>query len=178
MNVFARRSLASELGVDVRVGVDNTASTAGAGGCSADAAVSSNLTPHFGRIEDSFAALRPSGAISSQRVTNEQERYFALRETADAIGEDLEGLFERYSSDRLARLESRQPDALGRRSRYRVTKANAAAGWKETYDQPAGSLFAAQSMEEALRDLASASEPEAGDANIIDLERRLALLAS
>jgi hypothetical protein len=109
-------------------------------------------------------------------VTPEQERYFVLRESADALGEDLDRLFDRYESGRLARLETGQPDALGRRSRYRVTKFTARSTWEQPFEQPARSLFSAQSMEEALRELAAAAEPEPGDADLLDLDRRMALL--
>jgi ATP-dependent Clp protease ATP-binding subunit ClpA len=130
----------------------------------------------LGRIEDDFACLRPSGPVTSRRVTPEQERYFALRELADSLGEELDKLFDRYSDDRLARLEARLPDAIGRRSRYRAIKPTSSPSWRETYEQPARSIFAAQSMEEALRELAESAEPEPGDADLIALERRLALL--
>jgi Holliday junction resolvasome RuvABC ATP-dependent DNA helicase subunit len=130
----------------------------------------------LGRNEDDLAALRPTGALSSRRVTPGQERYFALRELADSLGDELDRLFDRYTDDRLSRLESRQPDAIGRRSRYRAVKPTSSPTWKENYEQPARSIFAAQSMEEALRDLADSAEPEPGDADLIDFERRLALL--
>jgi hypothetical protein len=134
------------------------------------------LDAMVGRIEDDFAALRPTGPVSSRRVTPEQERYFALREMTDALGEDLDRLFDRYTDDRLSRLEARQPDSIGRKSRYRAVKPTASPTWKESYEQPARSIFAAQSMEEALRELADSAEPEPGDADLIDLDRRLALL--
>ncbi|HKB01056.1 MAG TPA: AAA family ATPase [Gemmataceae bacterium] len=134
------------------------------------------MDAELGRIEDDFAKLRPSGAVSARRVTPEQERYFVLRDTADALGEDLDRLFDRYESNRLARLEASQPDAIGRRSRYRVTKFTARSTWEQPFEQPAASIFSAQSMEEALRELAAAAEPEPGDADVLDLERRMALL--
>jgi ATP-dependent Clp protease ATP-binding subunit ClpA len=133
------------------------------------------LDAMLGRIEDDFARLRPSGPITARRVTTEQERYFTLRDLADSIGEELDRLFDRYAEDRLSKLDSRQPDALGRKSRYRTLKANSLDdNWGAR--QPSRSLISAQSMEEALRDLAGAAEPEPGDADILDLERQLALL--
>jgi ATP-dependent Clp protease ATP-binding subunit ClpA len=128
----------------------------------------------LGRIEDDFARQRPTEAISARRITPEQDRYFALREMSDALGAQLDRLFDRYTDDRLARLEARQPAAIGRKSRYRTVKLPSSS-WRE-YDQPARSVFAAQSMEEALRELAGAAEPEPGDADLLDVERQLALL--
>jgi ATP-dependent Clp protease ATP-binding subunit ClpA len=129
----------------------------------------------LGRIEDDFAHLRPSGSITSGRVTSEQERYFALRELADSLGEELDKLFDRYTDDRLSRLESRQPEAIGRRSRYRAIKVHSLSlDWNE--QQPSRSLLSAQSMEEALRELAETAEPVPGDEDLVDLERRLSLL--
>ena len=109
-------------------------------------------------------------------MTPEQERYFVLRELADTIGEDLDRRFERYSDDRLARLEVRQPDSLGRESRYRAIKVRATPNYNRPGGPTSQSPLSAQSMEEAMRDLAAAAEPEAGDADLLDLERRLALL--
>jgi hypothetical protein len=142
--------------------------------------------PPLDRLEDLEAALdaierrvgpiRPSGPIRAGQITAEQERYFVLRDLADEIGRALDRLFDRYSDDRLARLEARQPDALGRKARYRVKKVPFGEPWKETYEQPSRSVLTAQEFEEALRDLVARAEPEAGDADLIDLERRLALL--
>lgn len=134
------------------------------------------LDTRLGQIEESFAHLRPTGAISAKRITPEQERYFAMRELADNLNEQFERLFDRYSDDRLARLQARQPSALGRKSRYRAIKAATQSIWMESYDQRKRSVFAAQSMEEAIRDLADLAEPEPGDADLLELERRLALL--
>ncbi|HVK09712.1 MAG TPA: AAA family ATPase [Gemmataceae bacterium] len=127
-------------------------------------------------VEATFAHLRPAGPVS-RRVTVDQERYFVLRELADRIGEEMDRLFDRYESDRVSRLETRQPDALGRKSRYRVIKVRLRGTFPAAgIAQPDRSLMAAQSMEEALRDLADTAEPEPGDADLIDLGRRLALL--
>jgi hypothetical protein len=130
----------------------------------------------LGRIEDEVARLRPAGPVLGRQVTPEQERYFVLRELADAIGEDLDRLFARYSDDRLARLDGRTQAELGRRSRFRVVRGTGyPAAWRNSPLQPFR-VFADGSMEEALRDLAASAEPEAGDADLLDLERRLALL--
>jgi ATP-dependent Clp protease ATP-binding subunit ClpC len=134
------------------------------------------MDAELGRIEDDFARLRPSGPVSARRVTPEQERYFVLRDMADALGEDLDRLFDRYESNRLARLEARQPDAIGRKSRYRAIKLRAITDYDRPTAPHSRSIVAAQSMEEALRELAAAAEPEPGDADLLDLERRLALL--
>jgi hypothetical protein len=127
-------------------------------------------------MEDDLAALRPTGPVSARRVTPEHERYFVLRHAADALGEDLDRLFDQYEGDRLARLESRQPDALGRRSRYRAIKLRSITNYDRPTVPPGRSILAAQTMEEALRELAGTAEPEPGDADLLDLERRLALL--
>ena len=126
-------------------------------------------------IEGRIRPLRPTGPISSHRVSGDQERYFALRELADAIGEDLDRLFDRYSDDRLARLEARPRDGLGRKSRYRVLKGGGfPSAWRSSLEPYR--LFSDQTVEEALRDLAATAEPEAGDADLLDVERRAALL--
>jgi ATP-dependent Clp protease ATP-binding subunit ClpA len=130
----------------------------------------------LGEVEDRIRPLRPSGPISSHRVSPDAERYFVLRERADAIGEDLDRLFDRHSDDRLARLESRQPDAPGRKSRYRAIKLRTTHNYNRPTEPPNRSLLAAQSMEEAVRELAATAEPEAGDADLLDLDRRVALL--
>src|SRR5262249_1519401 len=127
-------------------------------------------------IERRIGPMRPSGPIRAGQITPDQERYFVLRDLGDEIGRALDRLFDRYSDDRLARLEARQPDALGRKSRYRAIKLRATHNCNRPTEPPNRSLLAAQSMEEAIRDLAAAAEPEAGDADLIVLERRLALL--
>jgi hypothetical protein len=135
------------------------------------------LDAALGAVESHIATLRPTGPIQARQVTAEQERYFVLRELADALGKELDRLFDRHSDDRLARLEARQPDALGRKSRYRTIKVRmrpTADNWDPI--PPTRSLLAAQSMEEGIRELVINAEPEAGDADLIDLERRLALL--
>jgi ATP-dependent Clp protease ATP-binding subunit ClpC len=130
-------------------------------------------------VEATFAPLRPTGPIS-RTVTPDQERYFVLRDLADEIGAELDRLFDRYEDNRLARLEARQPDALGKKARYRAIKRNRLPGpdraGRGTPSPPAGSFLSAQGMEEALRDLADTAEPEPGDADLLDLGRRLALL--
>jgi ATP-dependent Clp protease ATP-binding subunit ClpC len=134
------------------------------------------IDAELGRMEDDLAALRPTGPVSARRVTPEHERYFVLRHAADALGDDLDRLFDQYEGDRLARLESRQPDALGRRSRYRAIKLRSITNYDRPTVPPGRSILAAQTMEEALRELAGTAEPEPGDADLLDLERRLALL--
>jgi ATP-dependent Clp protease ATP-binding subunit ClpA len=134
------------------------------------------LDAALSRIENDITRIRPTGPVSARRVTPEQERYFVLRETADSIGEDLDRLFDRRSDDRLARLEARQPDALGRKSRYRAIKLRAITNYDRPTQPPNRSFLAAQTMEEAVRDLAASAVPEPGDADLLDLERRLALL--
>ena len=130
----------------------------------------------LGSIEEHITPLRPTGPIRGRAVTPEQESYFVLRELADEIGKELDHLFDRYSDDRLARLESRIAPATGRKSRYRTIKIWAITNYNHPNAAPSRSILTAQSMEEAIRDLAAAAEPEPGDADLLELERRLALL--
>ncbi len=170
VNVFANPDRAGELQVDVRA--LEVASPR-------DIQQSPELPPReklvqleilLDRVEESFTHLRPGGAISAGKITPEQERYFALRGLVDAIGEELDRLFDRYSDDRLARLEASQSGALGRKSRYRQMSN------RRTGAALLMGVQSARSMEEGLRELSESAEPEPGDADLLDLERQLALL--
>lgn len=183
VNVFAAgdvRQQAGQSGADLHVDIRALEMAAPVRGPAPDEVAPvdrlEQLDAILGRIEDDFARRRPTEAISARRITAEQERYFALREMADTLGAQLDRLFDIYADDRLSRLQARQPAAIGRKSRYRTIKAPAHSSWRESYEQPARSVFAAQSMEEAIRELAGAAEPEPGDADLLDLERQLALL--
>src|SRR5262249_7080103 len=137
------------------------------------------------RIADAWAALdriaavldsiRPKGSVISGKVSAEHERYFALKELADAIGETLNRHEARREDSRLARLEGRQPDAVGRRPRYRAIKLKK-IGFDLEESQPLRSIASAESMEDALRELFESAEPLPEDADLFDVENRLALL--
>jgi hypothetical protein len=138
------------------------------------------LDSELGDTEQELDRLRPKEAVSAKKITPEQERYFALRGLVDAISEELDRLFELYSPDRIARLQSRQPETIGRKSRYRRVKANrmrvswAIAGRSDKTPNP--DALSAASMEESLNELSESAETEEGDADILDLEQQLALL--
>jgi hypothetical protein len=179
VNVYASNEIAdgpAQLEVDVRALEFASPFTTPAGPELAPLDRLEQIDAALGRIEDDIAHMRPEGPVSARRVSPEQEQYFVVRELADAIGEDLDRLFDRHSDDRLARLEGRMQAELGRRSRFRVVRGTGyPAAWRNS---PLESfrVFADGSMEEALRDLAATAEPEAGDADQLDLERRLGLL--
>src|SRR5262249_6601109 len=126
-------------------------------------------------IDELLASLRPRGAVSSGKVSTEHERYFALKELADAISDTLNAYENRLDEAKRSRLEGRQPDAIGRKARYRAIKVKA-LGWDHWDSQPLGSMLSATSMEEALRELFDAAEPLPGDADLFDMENQLALL--
>ena len=70
-------------------------------------------------IDEVLDAIRPKGAVSSKKVSAEHERYFAvLKELADAIGATLNAYEDRLADAKLARLEGRQPDSVGRKARF------------------------------------------------------------
>ncbi|HYH67941.1 MAG TPA: AAA family ATPase [Urbifossiella sp.] len=126
------------------------------------------------RIEARIAALRPAAGAVVGRVTAEQERYFALKEQARAVAADLERVEER--DDRTHDLVARQPEAVGRKSRYRALKRTR-LGRGHDAQQPYSSFLSAVSMEEAVRELMEDAEPVDADGELLDLENRLALLA-
>lgn len=126
------------------------------------------------RIEERIATLRPAAGVVAGRVTAEQERYFALKDQARAITADLERIEER--SDRTLDLVARQPEAVGRKSRYRAIKRTR-LGTNHLAQQPFRSLLAAESMEQAVHELMEEAEPIDTDGELFDLENRLALLA-
>ena len=129
----------------------------------------------LGRIEDDFARHRPKEPISARGVTLEQGAILPCGRWPTQLEQNSIG--SSIVTPTIGwRLQARQPAAIGRKSRYRTIKAPAHSSWRESYEQPARSVFAAQSMEEALRELAGSAEPEDGDADLLDLERQLALL--
>lgn len=135
------------------------------------------LDERLASIEDSFAHWRPKGAITAGKITPEQERYYTLHDHAEKLGTELEQLYERYEQSRLARLDSSLTQNIGKKTRYRAMKIRERLNWTGNFgSQPASSQLAAQSLEEAMSDLFTRAEPEAGNGELLDLERQLALL--
>ena len=120
-------------------------------------------------------SIRPRGSLVSGKVSLDQERYFALKELADAIVDTLNGYENRLEDNKNAKLEGRQPEATGRKMRIRAFKVK-----QLRYDhhntQPFKSLTSAESMEEAIRDLFETAEPLPDDDDLFEMENRLALL--
>jgi ATP-dependent Clp protease ATP-binding subunit ClpA len=130
------------------------------------------------RTEGLIASLRPPTGVVTATVTAAQERYFALKEVARGIAATLDRVAERAAPPRTVLFEGRQPEAVGRRPRYRVVKtrgvgAAAYHGWA----QPFRSVLSAVSMEEAIRELLETTDPADPDVDLFELENRLALLA-
>src|SRR5207342_2180771 len=103
------------------------------------------------------------------------ERYFALKELADAIGATLNIYENRLEDRRQSYMETAQPEATGRRARYRAIKPQALRH-DHAQAQPLSSLASAENMEQALRELFEESEPLPDDQDLFDVENRLALL--
>lgn len=125
------------------------------------------------RVEAEIDRLRPRGAITRQ-VTTEQERYFVLKELATRIGEALDAMFASEEDSRLARLEARQPDSLGRRSRFGAVTVSQRMRGHSSPDRR--TLASTQSFEESIRDLAASAVPVDEDPDMIDLEHQMRLL--
>ena len=130
----------------------------------------------LGRANEKIASLRTRDAIISRRITPEQERYFALKELSGEIEEELDLLEEISESKQHLYLEARQPEATGRKVRYRAVKHF------PTFDnylgaQPFQSILSAIQMEEAIRELLDAAEPIDPDQDLFTIENRLALLS-
>jgi ATP-dependent Clp protease ATP-binding subunit ClpA len=127
------------------------------------------------RADEVIDALRPARPVAAGAVTPEHERYFALKELADAIGATLNDYENRLEDRKTAYAEGGQPPASARRARYRHI-----APPKNDYDLDGGSalrqLASAESMEQAVRELFDRSEPLPDDQDLFDLENRLALL--
>jgi DNA polymerase III delta prime subunit len=126
-------------------------------------------------IEIILDSVRPKGSVDSGKVSVEHERYFTLKELADGIRDILTEYENRLEDNRMARLEGRQPDAVGRRARYRAMKVRQ---FRHDHheNQPFRSISSATSMEEALRELFDTAEPLPDDADLFELENKLALL--
>jgi ATP-dependent Clp protease ATP-binding subunit ClpA len=128
------------------------------------------------RVDAVLDAIRPSGAVAAGKVTPEHERYFALKELADAIGNTLNEYENRLEDRRHPYAEAAQPEAVGRRARYRSIKPQSISRHDHDPTQPLRSLASAESMEEALRELFETAEPLPDDQDLFEVENRLALL--
>lgn len=126
------------------------------------------------RIRATITALRPPSTVVGRAVTAEQERYFALKEFAGEVSAELDRL---EVVDSNFSWQARQPEAVGRRSRYRSVKPRATPRWTNSDHQPFRSILSAVGMEEAIRELLETTEPADPDHDLFDLENRLALLA-
>jgi ATP-dependent Clp protease ATP-binding subunit ClpA len=126
-------------------------------------------------IAESIAESRPKHPLTGGAITAEQERYFALKELVDSLSEDVDAAEAKFESRKRSYLEAAQPEAVGRRSRYRAVKVKNKA-FDEEGGQPFSSLLSAFSMEEAIRELLEQVEPVLGEQSLFDLENRLALL--
>jgi hypothetical protein len=127
-------------------------------------------------IDNIIDSLRPKGSMVSGKVSVEHERYFALKELANAISDTLNEYEDRLEDNKTARLEGRQPDSIGRKARYRAIKPQQIRSHDHDVTQPFQSLSSAVGMEEALRELFDSAEPIPDDADLFDVENKLALL--
>ncbi len=125
------------------------------------------------RADTILDAIRPAGTLGKGKVTPEHERYFALKELADTIGDTLNTYENRLEDRKRSYMEAAQPEATGRRARYRaIKKLDRVYGW----EQPLQSISSAENMAAALRELFETSEPLPDDQDLFDVENRLALL--
>jgi hypothetical protein len=126
------------------------------------------------QIDELLNSLRPKGGVVSGKVSVEHERYFALKEGADAISDTLNAYEDRLADAKISKLEGRQPDSVGRKPRYRhVTEP------KDHCQSGASALrviASAERMEEALLEMFAAAEPLPDDADLFEVENKLALL--
>ncbi|HEY1186865.1 MAG TPA: AAA family ATPase [Gemmata sp.] len=134
------------------------------------------------KVDEVLDAIRPGTVLTAGQVTHDHERYFALKELADAIADTLDAYEARLESRRHSYLEATQPEAVGRRSRYRAIKigrysfaSRRGEGWHER-DQPLSSVLSSEDMQSALRELFETAEALPDDQDVFDLENRLALL--
>ncbi|MBM3979303.1 MAG: ATP-dependent Clp protease ATP-binding subunit [Planctomycetes bacterium] len=126
------------------------------------------------RADEVIDALRPARPVAAGAITPEHERYFALKELADAIGATLNDYENRLEDRKAAYAEGSQTTSSARRARYRYVTA------PKNLDLDGTSalrlLASAESMEQAVRELFERSEPLPDDQELFDLENRLALL--
>jgi hypothetical protein len=133
------------------------------------------------RIDGVIDSLRPRGSVVSGRVSADHERYYALKELADAVGDTLNEYEDRLDGVKRARIEGSPPGSVSRKPRFARIKVARYAGPREGQgrhdpNQPFRSLTSAASMQEALRELFESAEPLPEDADLFDVENRLALL--
>ncbi|MBP3957457.1 ATP-dependent Clp protease ATP-binding subunit [Gemmata sp. G18] len=128
------------------------------------------------RVDEVLNAIRPGTALVAGKVTRDHERYFALKELADAIADALNDYESRLEDRKHFYLEAAQPEATGRRTRYRAIKRKMLTNHNHAVAQPLRSLASADNMEDALRELFDTSEPLPDDQDVFDVENRLALL--
>ncbi len=134
------------------------------------------------KVDEVLDSIRPGTALVAGKVTRDHERYFALKELADAIADTLHDYENRVENAKLARLEWLPAGVTGRRTRFARIKINRYAlnhkrreGWHEP-DQPFSSLMSSEDMLVALRELFETAEALPGDQDIFEVENRLALL--
>ena len=128
-------------------------------------------------VESHIGPMRPVGPIRAREITPEQERILrpprAGRRHRRGPGPAIRPLLGRpprpAGGPGAGRLRAEGPVPGGQGGALRLFTNDPKA-------HPASSVLSAESMEEALRDLAAGAEPEAGDADLTDLERRVALL--
>ncbi|MCE9563092.1 MAG: AAA family ATPase [Planctomycetes bacterium] len=129
------------------------------------------------QLDTVLDSIRPKGGVIAGKVSVEQERYFALNEVADGIGDTLNAYEDRLADAKLSRLGGQQAESVSRKARFRAIKPhnynrpNAHLG-----GQPFGSLRSAESMEDAIRELMETAEPLIEDADLFEVENKLMLL--
>ncbi|MBY0456738.1 MAG: AAA family ATPase, partial [Gemmataceae bacterium] len=128
------------------------------------------------RADEMIDAIRPGTELRVGQVTPQHERYFALKELADAVGRTLDEYETRLDARRHSYLGAPVPEGTGRRARYRAFKAKDLSPDDPHNGQPLQSLSSAENMEAALRELLDDSEPLPGDQELFEVENRLALL--
>jgi ATP-dependent Clp protease ATP-binding subunit ClpA len=128
------------------------------------------------RVDEILTSIRPRESVVSGKVSADHERYFALKELADAIGDVLHEYEDRLEDSRMARLEGRQPEATSRKPRFRTLKIRDTKNYDYNFGQPFRSVISATVMEEALRELFETVEPIPDDSELFELENKLALL--
>ena len=140
---------------------------------------------HLGELEERLEAVeellnrqKPDGDVSSGHVTPEQERYYTLRDSMHALGRELDSLFDRHENNRVAKLEATVPANVAKKARFRAMKVRRHTQPSDNFHthQPSSSTKNAEDLGEEIRQLAESAEAETGDAEILHLERRIALL--
>jgi ATP-dependent Clp protease ATP-binding subunit ClpA len=127
-------------------------------------------------ITEIVSRIRPQGSVIAGKISPEQDRYFALKEQVDAVSETLGEYENRLEENKLARLESIQPESVGRKVRFRAIKLRQSPRFNHYDEQPFRSLASATNMEEGIRELFGGAEPLPDDADLFELENRLALV--